>query len=138
MMASRAGEEAHKQSLGAGAVRRRRRVLPAILLTLIVLLAAASSVSAAAGAPGGRRQLWQLRRRMPQQQQQPCGTCPTDNPGKDAAKAACQKAAQPDRDALLRGVVQHCPRQAFSPAACCPSMPVADVPKWALWAACLW
>jgi hypothetical protein len=72
------------------------------------------------------------------QQQQPCGTCPAEDAGKAAAKTSCQQAQQSDRDTLLRAAVQFCPRLGFTPATCCPAMPVSDTSKWALWAACLW
>ena len=134
MLASRAGRPAQQQHAVADVGRRRPPVQP-LLVALLVLLTAGSAVTPAAAAPGGRRQLRAQGRSM---QQQPCGTCPTDDASKAAAKAACQQAPQGDRDTLLRAVVQFCPRLGFTPPTCCPAMPVGDAPKWTLWSSCLW
>ena len=133
MLASRADGQAQQRA--ASERGRRRPPVQPLLAALLILLAAGSSVASAAAAPGGRRQLRAQGRSM---QQQPCGTCPADDAGKAAAKTACQQAPQSDRDTLLRTAVQFCPRLAFTPATCCPAMPVSDAPKWTLWVACLW
>lgn len=116
--------------------------LPVLLAATTVLAALAVAQAArldpTSSLQGGRRQLQAApgsrgAGRALAENQTAC-QCP---PPADA-QAACAAGAQPDKDTLLRTAIQHCQRQGYAPALCCPAMPINDTARWTLWRDCLW